>query len=635
MCGTNNTKRPRSLPTCNHTTTKEGPLKKSKTFFIGNDNPRLKVADAAAVPSPASNNNKPEPEHPVQLLQPQLQSTENYVDLSSLDAHEDDDVPMCDVAAKEDPATASCSSDGGPSTAAMAATGGPEKLQQQLHPAPMVADTTTKGPKPSPASLPPPAPHRVGIRSPEMRFIDAIVQRLTGREQAMFKAIAASAMKRHDARHPDDGTTYDHLPRAILRNVRERMEPTDYMGAYSAAWAEWTATRTDRPKITTTATASSPGVSQAQSGLTMPQPTSPERNADKNDWSEASQSQKSTTKKAHFADAALPKSAMKASGVVPHKSTAKKAHFADDPLPKSAMKTSGYVPPKSAIETRVAATIHIAASAQQNDNCSPQLKRKAIPTLDGNATTALPPPPLSQTVASRSFGVETAPHFEAAPSHYALSPHYHNLHHHVPLSVPAPSSNTHGYHHLHQQQQQQQSSIPSPGPHQPWLHLEPLSTTTRTAPSNHQLSSRPPPSPLQQHQHSVAQRAQSSTATPGRRVSSPKQSQSDVANSMMPLLPATAEYEQPSATQQQPRDASGRFAAQAAAPGDGTKTALQLALRFGFALCLKQRQRSATRVAETMQSILEKAELQLKAMTQEERDQLWDDIEEFTQNGAV
>jgi hypothetical protein len=104
---------------------------------------------------------------------------------------------------------------------------------------------------------------------------------------------------------------------------------------------------------------------------------------------------------------------------------------------------------------------------------------------------------------------------------------------------------------------------------------------------------------------------------------------------MMPLLPATAEYEQPSATQQQPRDASGRFAAQAAAPGDGTKTALQLALRFGFALCLKQRQRSATRVAETMQSILEKAELQLKAMTQEERDQLWDDIEEFTQNGAV
>jgi hypothetical protein len=233
-------------------------------------------------------------------------------------------------------------------------------------------------------------------------------------------------------------------------------------------------------------------------------------------------------------------------------------------------------------------------------------------------------------VASRSFGVETAPQFEAAPSHYAHSPHYH--HHHVPPSVLAPSSNTRAYHHLYHQQQQ--SSIPSPGPHQ--LHDEPLSTTTRTVPSNRQLNSRPPHPPLQPHQqqHSVAQRAQSSTATPWVRVNPPEPAQSDVANSKMPLLPTTAEYEQPSATQP-PRDASGPFVAQTAAPGHGTKTALQLALRFGFALCLKQRQRSATRVAETMESILAKAELQLKAMTQEERDQLWDDIEEFTQSGAV
>jgi hypothetical protein len=80
-----------------------------------------------------------------------------------------------------------------------------------------------------------------------------------------------------------------------------------------------------------------------------------------------------------------------------------------------------------------------------------------------------------------------------------------------------------------------------------------------------------------------------------------------------------------------------------------TKSAMQLALRFGFALCLnhlqqQQRQNSSSRnpphgevttTVDSMKGILEKAERELKAMTPAECDELWDEIEEFTDHGGV
>jgi hypothetical protein len=63
---------------------------------------------------------------------------------------------------------------------------------------------------------------------------------------------------------------------------------------------------------------------------------------------------------------------------------------------------------------------------------------------------------------------------------------------------------------------------------------------------------------------------------------------------------------------------------------------MQLALRFGFALCLRQQhsrnmnqQRGTAVVVESMEEILDKAERKLKTMTPEERDDLWDEIEEY------
>jgi hypothetical protein len=79
------------------------------------------------------------------------------------------------------------------------------------------------------------------------------------------------------------------------------------------------------------------------------------------------------------------------------------------------------------------------------------------------------------------------------------------------------------------------------------------------------------------------------------------------------------------------------------------KSGMQLAMRYGFALCLQQqhsRQMNQQRgrkvvVVETMEDVLEKAEHTLNALTTAEQETLWDEIEAFakklgaTQNQAV
>lgn len=64
----------------------------------------------------------------------------------------------------------------------------------------------------------------------------------------------------------------------------------------------------------------------------------------------------------------------------------------------------------------------------------------------------------------------------------------------------------------------------------------------------------------------------------------------------------------------------------------GTRSVMQLALRYGFALGLKQLENGSQHGATvaTMKERLEKAECKLNSMTPAEQDQMWDKIEVFT-----
>jgi hypothetical protein len=483
--------------------------------------------------------------------------------------------------------------------------------------------------------------HRsVGLHSLEMKFIDSIAQKLTGRPQIQFKAIAALAMERHA--HHDDAS-YDNLPKAILRNVQEKMDPTDYMGAYTAAWEEW---KKDGSMKQT------PGTPPTkQPALTNPHSFH---------VSETKQALDNTTLN----------SAKKSPSEPPDRKLAgskQAAHVACPPQSQSVA-----APPRSAHMNRVddslKSTTNIrTASPPQKSYVSrprpnPPNSNSAIP-LQNTMRNYAPISPRPPAMMNRPYMEETGPRF-VAPLYYYGAPiyhhrfvtseHYHGQHRLIPGPAPVGPQQAHGHRprmNVNAHIEPPNQSLP-PGQHlvpTNGRYATPLPSDKRAVPKPHGgpmiqsfqerlYTGMPPNEPSLQQQRS-APRAPSQT-TSGQ-VSQATTHRAAVASVTPPpnahIIGATPSL---SVTTSSPR---------AAQRNGTTKSAMQLALRFGFALCLnhlRQRQRQSstsrnphsggvTTTVDSMEFILEKAERELKAMMPAECDELWDEIEEFTDHGSV
>jgi hypothetical protein len=207
---------------------KERSPKKIKTFSIGGDVAELPPTTTVAQSKPYSNNK--------QQQQPHSKAC-NFVDLSLDDPSDTEDDGWGTLSLSR------CSGGGGAATAAT------EPMLCRHHSAVVVVAADSTEPAP-----PPPNQQRVvinAIHSPEMQFINLIAQKLTGRSQQIFKAIAARTIQRHnDGRCYEDTAYQGNLPQAIWCNVRTMMDPADYMAAYNMARTEWTK---DRPVTTQSA----------------------------------------------------------------------------------------------------------------------------------------------------------------------------------------------------------------------------------------------------------------------------------------------------------------------------------------------------------------------------------------------
>jgi hypothetical protein len=560
---------------------KNGPLKKFKTFCIGNDNDNAAAATPSTKPSNSSSTSNKKRNKKTSI---------DLVDLSMDDDDDDDDDPIASE---------------------------PAAVANEV-PQPTIL-------RPQQPSSPP----RVGLDSLEMRFIDAMGRKLQGRPQAIFQLIATQAAARHQARYrPDE---YDDLPRAILRQVQATLAPKDYLTAYRAARAEWT---TGNNGSTTTTTATTTTTSQPAPPSGSPAKSTSQIVSVLETKPALATTQQSSANKACLVDP-LPTSVMKKSTVSP-RSAHHRTHVAS--------------PQASAINNR---TLALA----QNDYATRSSSRNhlAIPSHHANSRMMAPPPP---------------PHFAAAPSHYFAAPP--SYHHHPRVSA----SNSNNHYHYHQYQDRAIASAAPPNrsfalsrrifstddrsyaPYYPSQLVIPTAATTqprRGEPTFHNEPPRarllPPTNhPQTSPMHQQPQRPATRT-TPGR-VTQALQRQAAAAAAAAanaptaPPPPAAAAtvpaQKAPIAAAAPPAPASPAGSNNSNSSTDSTKSAVQLALRFGFALCLnRQRQGrenhrgSTTVVVETMEGLLEKAERKLKNMTSADREQLWDEIEEFaTEQGC-
>jgi hypothetical protein len=421
--------------------------------------------------------------------------------------------------------------------------------------------------------------HAVGIvHTPEMKFIDSIVQKLTGRPQEKFKAIAAKVMERH---HHHDNTTdhHENLPKAILLHVRELMEPTDYMGAYHAAWAEWKAAGGTCPITTTN------------------QPTLANRSL--------SIDPTTTTTKQTLMNAVQKKPVE-----LSPKRTVNMTHGPKSP---------SMIPASVGLVT---ATPH--TNARNRISASPphHYDSRMSPTSHHHHRNVVSMRTYSPV---RFFSnEETAPHYSGSKQQQQQQPDHRDARSVFPparnhgRSIPSPVTTTGG------------NARYSPTVTPPVQQYK--NNNCRPPPTVRRLCAPPPrlvraAAPLIQRAHSRA-------------LSPPPPPQRGAASNVHSVLRASTA----TATHHPHRMLSSSSTNTTASSSTTTKSALQLALRFGFALCLKQQQReqqhqqqhdgrrrrSVAVVALGVEEMMEKAERKLNSMTPAERDLLWGEVVAFT-----
>lgn len=407
-----------------------------------------------------------------------------------------------------------------------------------------------------------------GFDSPEMQFIHLIAQKLTGRPQETFKAIAAKVMDYH-SRHLDT-MTYENLPRAILLHVKERMEPSEYMGAYAAARAEWS--KRSFPNYPPTM-------------------------------------QRESARMAHLAD--------------PRNNNARNTHRVAIRPGMAATSGMAAVPSRNATQHRIAAAApsrhHYAAFPPQN----PPNNHRNVAIVSENSLRIYSP-------TSRA----------AELTHFCKAPKYFNG-----SVLPTRNNNNNNHHHDYERHR----SVPSPVPTNRSLspsHGMPNAPTSDDDDSRYSSSSPP--------QEATAPPPRASSQRRSERVSSSQQQpptsrgptsraataattlrQTVVSNvKKPPITISTVRTIAP--TEEVPAGTT------TGTTTNNNKSAMQLSLRFGYAICLKQlqrrnrlRRRSSSSnhivVALSVEEMMEKAERKLNTMTPAERDQLWDEIQEFTE----
>jgi hypothetical protein len=479
------------------------------------------------------------------------------------------------------------------SSAATTTTRKPDIVQ----PYEAATSTSTTYYEPERPPPPPPLPSRmvVGLHSREMQLVNRIAQQLTGRPQQVFKAIVVECAKRHyDHGDDDDGhhhhhhhdpALYNHLPRAIWRHVREIMDPTDYLGVYYAAVrAEKNQMKHDESSSSSTTTTKTPA--------THGPPPPPK----------ATTVAASTTNRHHHPSAN--NAAAAASVVVDPEQTKPPASSATTPMPQHLVnKATNKDPPRREVHTQ---------------------QQQSPP----------PPPPLSKKI-TKLPGSTTAVHDDAAAVAAAVNylqrlarqrAKYANM---TPVQKEA-------YHARRRELYRARRGLaPQFG----------LIAATAPAPAVvHHSAATAPPAPGQHEQRHCSIQSPVVPTTTNPFYAPPGLQHNhfpinDRSSSAAPFPPDLAFPTTATTTLQ--RQAAVAASASAVPPvtsaaATDKRSIMQLALRFGYALCWQEQQESgrhqlSATVDGGMAGLLAKADRQLQALTTAaERDQLWDDIAAFT-----